>query len=121
MSYRCVATSVAGFIQQLAVGYIANGYYFYVAGVLPSHKSAERVDAKILAAYNIAISKWTRARLTRGALSTMAGAKSNFLSIGRDLSDEGPKLDSVRKSSIGRLAYPVERCGCSKQIHCSDR
>ena len=62
MSYRCVATSQAGFIQQLAVGYISNGYYFYVAGVIPSEKSAARVDAKILAAYDIAISKWTRAR-----------------------------------------------------------
>ena len=65
MSYRCVATSRAGFIQQLAVGYISNGYYFYVAGVIPSEKSAERVDAKILAAYDIAISKWTRARRKR--------------------------------------------------------
>ncbi len=62
MSYRCVATSVAGFIQQLAVGYISHGYYFYVAGVIPCQKPPAKTDCKILAAYDIAISKWTRAR-----------------------------------------------------------
>ena len=38
MAYRCVATSVAGFVQQLAVGYVAHGYYFYVTGRIPDHK-----------------------------------------------------------------------------------
>ena len=32
MAYRCEALTVSGFVQQLAVSYIANGYYFYVAG-----------------------------------------------------------------------------------------
>ena len=32
MAYRCVATSVAGFVQQLAVAYVANGYWFDVTG-----------------------------------------------------------------------------------------
>jgi hypothetical protein len=35
MEYRCEATSVAGFIQQLAVAYVGRGYFFYVAGVIP--------------------------------------------------------------------------------------
>ena len=35
MVYRCVAASVAGFVQQLAVAYVANGYWFYVTGRVP--------------------------------------------------------------------------------------
>ena len=30
--YRCEATSVEGFVQQLAVSYVRNGYFFYVTG-----------------------------------------------------------------------------------------
>ena len=62
MGYRCVATSVAGFIQQLAVSYIANGYWFYVTGRVPDHKDPGVVDRKIIDQYGIDVSKWTRAR-----------------------------------------------------------
>ena len=62
MAYRCVATSVAGFVQQLAVAYVANGYWFYVTGRVPDHKDPATVDAKIIQRYGIAISKWTRTR-----------------------------------------------------------
>src|SRR5580658_8259322 len=65
MSYRCVATSVAGFVQQLAVAYVANGYYYYVMGRIPPHKEPEKTDRKILEAYEIAVSKWTRSRRKR--------------------------------------------------------
>ena len=36
MAYRCVATSAVGFLQQLAVAYVANGYWFYVTGRVPA-------------------------------------------------------------------------------------
>ena len=62
MSYRCIARSVAGFVQQLAVGYVTNGYYYYVAGLIPPHKDPVKTDSKILEAYDIAVSKWTRSR-----------------------------------------------------------
>ena len=65
MSYRYVATSVAGFVQQLAVGYITNGYYFYVAGLIPPHKDVAKTDSKILEAYDIDLSKCIRARRKR--------------------------------------------------------
>jgi len=38
MKYRCEATSVTGFIQQLAVGYVRHGYFFYVVGQVPEGK-----------------------------------------------------------------------------------
>jgi hypothetical protein len=65
MSYRFVATSVAGFVQQLAVAYLTNGYYFYVTGLIPPHKDPAKTDSKIMEAYDIAISKWTRTRRKR--------------------------------------------------------
>ena len=62
MGYRGVAASVAGFVQQLAVGYVAHGYWFYVKGWIPEGKDMAKIDAKIIAQYDLDVSKWTRAR-----------------------------------------------------------
>ncbi|MCB1127067.1 MAG: hypothetical protein KDM81_11255 [Verrucomicrobiae bacterium] len=62
MAYQCVATTVAGFVQQLAVGYIARGYYFYVSGFIPPEKDPAQTDVKIIGQYGLDISKWTRCR-----------------------------------------------------------
>src|SRR5882672_2951657 len=116
MAYRCVATSVAGFIQQLAVGYISNGYYFYVAGVIPSNKPTAKVDCKILTAYDIAISKWTRARRKKEG-----HANVQYLRFGRFyviiathgvhpfFAAEAKRLRDVRKHPIAFLGYSI---GC---------
>jgi len=53
MAYRCVATSVAGFVQQLAVAYVAHGYWFYVTGRVPEGKDPADVDRKLIARYEI--------------------------------------------------------------------
>ena len=71
MAYRCVATSVAGFVQQLAVAYIAHGYYFYVRGRIPDHKDPAATDQKIIAQYAIAMSKWTRSRRKEGGQASV--------------------------------------------------
>jgi hypothetical protein len=62
MRYRCEATSVAGFIQQLAVGYVARGYHFYVVGRVPEGKDPRLLDEKLVAKYGILASKGARAR-----------------------------------------------------------
>ena len=56
MAYRCVATSVAGFLQQLAVAYMAHGYWFYVTGRVPDHKDPATIDRKIIRQYGIDVS-----------------------------------------------------------------
>jgi hypothetical protein len=61
-AYRCIASSVEGFIQQLAVSYVTNGYWFYVTGRVPEGKAPEAVDQKLLAQYGVGISKWARSR-----------------------------------------------------------
>src|SRR5262245_44493132 len=62
VEYRCAATSVAGFIQQLAVAYVGGGYWYYVTGSVPERKDPRVVDEKLVARYGIGLSKWARAR-----------------------------------------------------------
>ncbi len=60
--YRYEAASVAGFIQQLAVSYLTNSYWFYVMGYIPEGKDPRSTDKRILEKYGIAVSKFTRYR-----------------------------------------------------------
>ena len=62
MEYRYVATSVAGFVQQLVSCYLPHGYWFYVSGIVPKEKDPRSVDRKLLERYGIAISRQSRAR-----------------------------------------------------------
>ncbi len=69
MQYRCVATSLAGFLQQLTVSYLSHGYWFYVTGCVPEGKDPELVDAKLIAKYGIEMSRWARARRRKAGLA----------------------------------------------------
>ncbi len=69
--YRCEATSPEGFVQQLAVSYLGNGYWFYVTGQVPNGKSPESVDQKLIEKYGIDISKWARARRKHAGLANI--------------------------------------------------
>lgn len=78
MGYQCVATSRAGFLQQLAVAYVTHGYFYYVAGRVPEGKDPGDVDRKLLAKYGIERSRWSRARRKRGGHANM-----HYLRYGR--------------------------------------
>jgi hypothetical protein len=62
MQYRCIAASPTGFVQQLAVQYLAHGYWFYVQGQIPADKDPALVDAKLVLKYGIGTSRQSRAR-----------------------------------------------------------
>src|SRR5512135_3640606 len=62
MDYRVEAASLEGFIQQLAVGYLARGYRYFFQGRIPDDKDPRAVDAKLTKRYGLAISKFERAR-----------------------------------------------------------
>jgi hypothetical protein len=114
MEYRCVATSVAGFVQQLAVAYITNGYYFYVAGQIPVHKDPAKTDQKILAQYDIAVSKWARARRKREGRANL-----HYLRYGRwyviiathgvhpFFAAEASRLRDIRRQSLSFMGYSI--------------
>lgn len=63
--YRCEATTVEGFVQQLAVSYLRNRYWFYVQGEIPDGKDPLKVDEKLIGRYGIGRSKWAKARSAR--------------------------------------------------------
>src|ERR1051326_1308635 len=71
MEYRCETSSVAGFIQQLAVAYIGHGYCFYVTGEIPERKEPSTVDEKLIAKYGLAIGKTARARRKAAGLANV--------------------------------------------------
>lgn len=68
MNYRCEATSVAGFVQQLACCYVRHGYHHYVVGEIPPHKDPCAVDARMVERYELGVSKFVRARRKRAGL-----------------------------------------------------
>lgn len=62
MQYRCETTTVGGFVQQLAVGYVSRGYRFYVTGRIPDRKDPREVDEKLVRHYDLALSSAERSR-----------------------------------------------------------
>jgi hypothetical protein len=69
--YRFEATSPEGFVQQLAIAYLRNGYWFYVTGEIPEGKDPRRVDEKLVARYQIDLSKWARARRKQAGFANL--------------------------------------------------
>lgn len=61
-AYRCEATTLEGFIQQVGVAYVARGYFFYVTGRVPRRMTASEHDERMLAKFDVARSKWSRYR-----------------------------------------------------------
>lgn len=60
--YQCVAKSLEGLVQQVAVGYVARGYRFWVSGTVPPRLSNESHDQRLLEKFDVAKSKWSRYR-----------------------------------------------------------
>lgn len=71
MRYRCEATSIEGFVQQVAVNYIGRGYLFYSTGLVPVGKDPRLVDQKLVKKYGLEISKWTRARRKKEGMANV--------------------------------------------------
>jgi hypothetical protein len=49
-------------VQLLACNYLPHGYWFYVTGWVPGNKDVRQVDAKLIAKYDIDLTRTTRAR-----------------------------------------------------------
>ena len=118
MAYRCVAASVAGFIQQLAVCYVARGYYFYVTGRIPEDKEPARTDEKIMVQYGIAVSKWVRARRKKTGLANVHYIRYGqfFVIIANHgeqpfFTAEASQLRDIRVSPIRFMGYSI---GCRR-------
>ena len=71
MRYRSEATSIAGFVQQIACCYLRHGYWWYVTGRIPDGKDRQSVDRKLIEKYGIAVSESTRARRKRAGQANL--------------------------------------------------
>ena len=100
--YKTEATSVGGFIQQLSVSYVGRGYFFYVTGRVPNGKDAAAIDAKLTARYDIALSKWARARRKQSG-----SANLQYIRFDRFF---------VLLATHGRHAFFEEEAACIKDI-----
>ena len=112
---RTEATTLEGWIQQLAVGHVARGYHFYFQGTLPEGKDARAVDAKLIERYGVGISKYARMERKRRGLAVM-----RYLRFGRHFvllatkgkhevfwKDHGPRIRNVALHPIRLGGYAV--------------
>lgn len=71
MAYRIEATTIEGFVQQIACSYLRHGYWFYVTGIIPPGKEPQQIDAKLLAKYSIGVSEATRRRRKQAGMANL--------------------------------------------------
>ncbi len=114
MEYRHEATSVIGFVQQLACHYLPHGYRWYVTGLIPEHKDPVNTDKKLLDAYGITVSKRQRARNKE-----LGQANLHYLRFGRFFvliasegrheffEREGDRVRDIRRVPIRFWGYSI--------------
>lgn len=114
MQYRCVATTVDGFVQQVAVAYVARGYWFYVAGVVPQKKEPGSVDAKLISKYGIDVSQKERSRRKRTGLANMQFIRHGrfFLLMATHgkhafFDEEAEQIRDARRTPIRYAGYAI--------------
>lgn len=112
--YQCEALTVEGFIQQLAVSYVSNGYFFYVVGSVPEGKDPRRVDAKLIDRYGIGVSKWSRARRKRAGSANLQYLRHGRLFVllathgeHEFFAEEGKGVRDVRRVPLKAFGYAV--------------
>lgn len=126
--YRCEASSLEGFIQQLAVGYVQHGHLFYVTGTVPEHKDVRVVDAKLIERYGLNISKWTRARAKAVGRASVQYIRHGrffvlFATKGRhEFFEQESQVRDIRRQPIRYAGYSVSyRQGVDRKWHVSVR
>lgn len=113
MPYNCEAHSLAGFVQQLAVAYVAKGYRFYVTGHVPERKEAVDVDRKLVERYGIELSQWARSRRKRAGQAAVQYLRHGrfFVLIAthgkHPLFEEEANVRDIRKEPLKYGGYAV--------------
>jgi hypothetical protein len=114
MQYRCEAMSIAGFVQQVAVSYVTNGYWFYVPGCIPKDKDPRAVDQRLIKKYDIGISKWAKARRKQAGLANLQYIRFDrfFLLLAthgghRLFIEEAKVIQDVRRFPIKFAGYSI--------------
>jgi len=126
MKYHCEATSVEGFIQQLACNYLPHGYWFYVTGFIPADKDPHSIDQKLIEKYGIGVSRTTRARRKQAGNANLHYLRFErfFLLLAthgqhRFFDEEGAAIRDVRRIPIRFAGYSltVKKGQYLKRLH----
>jgi hypothetical protein len=119
---------VEGFVQQLAVGYLARGYRFYASCRIPTDKDPVAVDQKLIERYGLDLSKWTRARRKQQGIASV-----QYLRYGRffvliatpgqhPFFEREPHWKDIRDHPIRFAGYSIGcRTGHDGRLHASVR
>jgi hypothetical protein len=114
MEYRCEATSVEGFVQQIACCYLPHGFWWYVAGRIPAAKDPATVDRKLVERYSVNLSKRMRARRKELGLANVHYLRHErffvlLASRGRHrlFDDEGAVIRDFRKVPLKFRDYSI--------------
>lgn len=114
MQYRAVATSVEGFVQQIACCYLRHGYWLYLTGRIPVDKDPLSVDAKLIAKYGIAVSESTRARRKKAGQANLQYLRfERFFVIlatkgqHRFFEDEAGQIRDIRRVPLKFAGYSI--------------
>lgn len=117
-TYRLEAQTVEGFVQQVAVSYLPNGYFFFVSGWVPSDKDPVAVDQKLIERYGVGVSKWSRARRKRGGSANLHYIRHGrqFLLMAthgkhRFFEEERASLKDARRTPIKAFGYAISHRG----------
>jgi len=114
MEYRAEATSVEGFVQQIACCYLRHGYWFYVSGWIPEGKDPKAVDEKLIAKYGIAVSESTRARRKKAGHANLQYIRHErfFVILAtkgehRFFTEEGSRVRDIRRVPVKFAGYSI--------------
>src|SRR4051794_3111030 len=117
--YQWEATSLEGFVQQVAVCYVGRGYFHYVTGWVPPKKDPTSVDKKLIGRYKPDITKWARARRKKAGLANLQYIRlDRFFTLlateGKHafFEDEAPNICDARRVALRVGGYTISyRCG----------
>jgi hypothetical protein len=110
--YQCEATSIEGFVQQLA-NLVAKGYRYYVMAEVPERKTVESIDAKLISLYRLDLKKSARYRrkLAGGANVAYLRFRRTFVLIATEgihrFKNENPHALDIRREPILFHGYSV--------------
>jgi hypothetical protein len=112
--YACVASSVEGFVQRLALDYVRYGYWFYVVGSIPAGMSPAKIDRDIISRYKVNISRWTRYRRAKLGLASVRYLRFERFYVlianeGQHLfrEREAERMKDIRKTPIRFAGYSI--------------
>jgi hypothetical protein len=113
MPYRAEATSLEGFVQQIACCFLRHGYWFYVMGHIPTQKDARAIDRKLITKYGIGVSESTRARRKRLGQSNLQYLRHERLFVILATKGQHEFFDAESKSIHDIRHVPLKHGGYS--------